>query len=186
MGRLVTKVLVSVSRLCRLARFGLAIITPSRGIESPVPTGVHTLAWTAGDECCQNPRKKNLVAFGVDETNFSVPVKGLSTHVLHAHTHMRARTHSHTHAQTHTHTHTQTHTCAHTHTRINTHTHTHTHSLTLIMFGLEMTPILFRMTRCVYLRTHKRTHKNTHILIGHISIIRMWNRFSNVFSINFF
>ena len=49
-----------------------------------------------------------------------------------------------------------------------------------------MAPFLFRMTRCVYLRTHKHTHKNTYVLIRPISIIRMWNKFSNVFSINFF
>ena len=116
----------------------------------------------------------------------------LQAHDLHAHTHMRARTHSRTHVQTHIHTRTQTHihtrtqthTCAHTHTRINT--YTRTYSLTLIMFGLEMAPILFRMARCVYLHTHKHTHKNTHIQIGPISMIRMWTVFSNMFSINFF
>jgi len=66
-----------MSRLCRPASFGLAIIAPSRGVESPVPTGVHTLAWTAVDECCENPRKNFLVAFGVDEPNYSEPAKGL-------------------------------------------------------------------------------------------------------------
>jgi len=71
-----------VSRLCRPASFGLAIIAPSRGVESPVPTGVHTLAWTAADECCENPRKKNLVAFGVDEPNSSEPAKGLKEGVF--------------------------------------------------------------------------------------------------------
>jgi len=62
-----------VSHLDRPVNFGLTIIGPSRGVESPVPTGVHTLAWTATDECCENPRKKKLVAFGVDEPNFSEP-----------------------------------------------------------------------------------------------------------------
>ena len=37
----------TVSRLCNLASFGLALIAPSRGVESPVQTGIHTLAWTA-------------------------------------------------------------------------------------------------------------------------------------------
>ena len=66
-----------MSRLCRPASFGLAVIAPARGVKSPVSTGVHTLAWTAADECCENPRKKNLVAFGVDEPNSSEPAKGL-------------------------------------------------------------------------------------------------------------
>ena len=66
-----------MSRLCQPVIFGLAIIAPSRGVESPVPTGVHSLAWTAADECCENPRKKNLVAIGVDEPNSSEPGKGL-------------------------------------------------------------------------------------------------------------
>ena len=65
-----------MSRLCRPT--GLAIIAPSRGVESPVPTGVHTLAWTAADECCENPRKKKIVAFGVDEPISSEPAKGLN------------------------------------------------------------------------------------------------------------
>ena len=46
------------SRLCNPASFGLATIAPSQGVESPVPTDVHTLAWTAADECCENPPKK--------------------------------------------------------------------------------------------------------------------------------
>jgi len=71
-----------VSRLCRPASFGLGIIAPSRAVESPVPTGVHTLAWTAADECCENPQKKNLVAFGVDEPNSSEPAKGLEEGVF--------------------------------------------------------------------------------------------------------
>jgi len=71
-----------VSRLGRPTSFDLTIITPSRGVEIPVPTGVHTLAWTAGDECCENPRKKKLVAFGVDEPNSSVPGKGLKEGVF--------------------------------------------------------------------------------------------------------
>ena len=53
---------------------------PSRGVESPVPTGVHTLVWSAADECCENPRKRKkkiIVAIGVDEPNSSEPVKGL-------------------------------------------------------------------------------------------------------------
>jgi len=71
-----------VSRLCRPASFGLAIIAPSQGVENPVQTGVHTLAWTATNECCENPRKKNLVAFGVDEPISSEPVKGLKEEVF--------------------------------------------------------------------------------------------------------
>ena len=72
-----------MSRLCRPVSFGLAIIAPSRGVESPVPTGVHTLTWTAADECCENPRKKKkLVAFGVDEPNSSEPAKGLKEGVF--------------------------------------------------------------------------------------------------------
>ena len=71
-----------MSRLCRPASVGLAIIAPSRGVESPVQTGVHTLAWTAADECCENPRKKKLVAFGVDEPISSEPVKGLKEGVF--------------------------------------------------------------------------------------------------------
>ena len=68
--------LCPVSRLCRPASNGLSIIVLSRGVESPVQTGVHTLAWTAADECCENPREK-IVAFGVDEPNSSEPAKGL-------------------------------------------------------------------------------------------------------------
>jgi len=71
-----------VSRLYRPTSIGLDIIGPSRGVESPVPTGVHTLAWTAADECCENPRKIKLVAFGVDEPNSSEPVKGLKEGVF--------------------------------------------------------------------------------------------------------
>ena len=71
-----------MSRLYCPASFGLAIIAPSRGVESPVPTGVHTLAWTAADECCENPRKKKLVAFGVDEPISSEPAKGLKEGVF--------------------------------------------------------------------------------------------------------
>ena len=52
--------LCPVSRLCRHVSIGLTIIAPSRGVESPVPTCVHTLVWTAADECCQNPRKKKI------------------------------------------------------------------------------------------------------------------------------
>ena len=70
MGQLVTKVLVSHESPLPPC-FGLAVIAPSRGVESPVPTGVHTLAWTAVDKCCENPQKKKLVAFGVDKTNSS-------------------------------------------------------------------------------------------------------------------
>jgi len=66
-----------VSRLCRPASFGLAIIAPSRGVESPVPTGVHARAWTQLDECCENPPEKKIVAFGADEPNSSEPAKGL-------------------------------------------------------------------------------------------------------------
>jgi len=58
MGQLVTKVLVSRESPLPPCQLGLDIIAPSRGVESPVPTGVHTLAWTAVDECCENPRKK--------------------------------------------------------------------------------------------------------------------------------
>ena len=72
-----------MSRLCRPVSIGLAIIAPSRGVESPVPTGVHTLAWTAADECCENPRKKKIVvAIGVDEPNSSEPGKGLKEGVF--------------------------------------------------------------------------------------------------------
>ena len=71
-----------MSRLYRPANFGLTIIAPSRGLESPVPTGVHTLAWTAADECCENPRKKKIVAFGVDEPNSSEPAKGVKEGVF--------------------------------------------------------------------------------------------------------
>ena len=70
-----------MSRLCRPASFGLAI-DPSQGVESPVPTGVHTLAWTVTDECCENPREKKIVAFGVDEPNSSEPGKGLKEGVF--------------------------------------------------------------------------------------------------------
>ena len=71
MGQLVTKVFVSrESPLCSVS-FGLAIIAQSRGVESPVPTGVHTLAWTAaGWVFVRTPRKKKLVAFGADELDF--------------------------------------------------------------------------------------------------------------------
>ena len=72
----------SVSRLCRPVSFGLVIIAPSRGVESPVPTCVHTLAWTAADECYENPQKNKLVVFGVDEPNSSEPVKGLKEGVF--------------------------------------------------------------------------------------------------------
>jgi len=44
---LLRRYLCPVSRLCRPASIGLAVIAQSRGIESPVLTGVHTLAWTA-------------------------------------------------------------------------------------------------------------------------------------------
>jgi len=47
MGQLVTKVLVSRESLCCPTSFGLAIIAPPRGVESPVLTGVHTLVWSA-------------------------------------------------------------------------------------------------------------------------------------------
>jgi len=46
---LLRRYLCPVSHLCRPASFGLAVIALSRGVESPVPTGVHTLAWTAAD-----------------------------------------------------------------------------------------------------------------------------------------
>ena len=68
-----------MSRLYRPVNFGLAIIAPSRGVESPVLTGVHTLAWTAADDCCENP---NLVAFGVDEPDWGEPAKGLKEGVF--------------------------------------------------------------------------------------------------------
>jgi len=57
-------------------------MSPSRGVENPVPTGIHTLAWTAADECCEKPRTKKLVAFGVDKPNSSEPVKGLKEGVF--------------------------------------------------------------------------------------------------------
>jgi len=47
MGQLVTKVLVSRESPLPPCSFGLAVIALSRGVESPVPTGVHTLTWTA-------------------------------------------------------------------------------------------------------------------------------------------
>ena len=71
-----------MSRLYRPVNFGLAIIVPSRGVESPIPTGVDTLAWMAVDECCENPPKKKLVAFGVEEPNSSEPVEGLKEGVF--------------------------------------------------------------------------------------------------------
>jgi len=71
-----------MSRLYNPTSFGLVIITPSRGVENPVLTGVHTLAWTAADECCENPRKKKIVAFGVDEPNSSGPGKKLKEGVF--------------------------------------------------------------------------------------------------------
>ena len=71
-----------MSRLGRPTSIVLAIIAPSRGVESPVPTGVDTLAWTAADECCENPRKKKLVAFGVDEPISSEPAEGLKEGVF--------------------------------------------------------------------------------------------------------
>ena len=46
---LLQRYLCPVSRLYRLVSLGLVIIAPSRGVESPVPTGVYTLAWTAAD-----------------------------------------------------------------------------------------------------------------------------------------
>ena len=79
---LLRRYLCPVSRLCRPANFGLGIMSPSRGVESPVPTGVHTLARTAADECCENPRKKKLIAFGVDEPISSEPVRGLKEGVF--------------------------------------------------------------------------------------------------------
>jgi len=56
---------------------GMALISPSPGIESPVPAGVRTLACTAA-ECisCEPPGKK-MVAFGADEPSSSGPAKGL-------------------------------------------------------------------------------------------------------------
>ena len=71
-----------MSRLCRPASIGLAMIAPSRGVESPVPTGVHTLAWTAADEFVRTPNFCFLVAFGVDEPNFSESAKGLKEGVF--------------------------------------------------------------------------------------------------------
>ena len=71
-----------MSRLCPPTSFGLAIIAPSRGVESPVPTGANNFAWTAAAEYCENPRKKKLVAFGVDEPNSSKPAKGLKEGVF--------------------------------------------------------------------------------------------------------
>jgi len=82
MGQLVTKVLVSVNRLCRPASFGLAIIAPSQGVESPVPTGVTPSRGLRLDGCCENPPNFFLVAFGVDERNSSEPAKGLKEGVF--------------------------------------------------------------------------------------------------------
>jgi len=74
--------LCPVSRLCRPASFGLAVIAPSRGVESPVPTGVHTLAWTAAGWVLWEPPEKRLVAFGADEPDSSEPAKGLKEGVF--------------------------------------------------------------------------------------------------------
>jgi len=50
-----------VSRLCRPASIGLALIAPSRGVESPVPTGVHTLVWTAAGWMSWKPPAKKII-----------------------------------------------------------------------------------------------------------------------------
>jgi len=47
-----------LSRLYSPASFGLAIIAPSRGVEGPVPTGVHPSRGLRLDDCCENPPKK--------------------------------------------------------------------------------------------------------------------------------
>ena len=95
---LLQRYLCPVSRLCRPASIGLVVIALSRGIESPVPTGVHTLAWTAagpsrgrtlawtpsrGLRLVRTPREKNFfVAFGADEPDSSELAKGLKDGVF--------------------------------------------------------------------------------------------------------
>jgi len=71
-----------VSRFCRPASFGLVIIAQSRGVESLVPTGIHTLTWTAAGWLLWEPPEKKKVAFGVDEPNSSEPTKGLKEGVF--------------------------------------------------------------------------------------------------------
>ena len=79
---LLRRYLCPVSLLCRPASLGLTVITPSRGVESPVPTGVHTLAWSATGCVLREPPEKKMVAFGADEPNSSEPAKGLKEGVL--------------------------------------------------------------------------------------------------------
>ena len=73
MGQLVTEVLVSHESPLppyRPVTFGLTTIVLSRGVEIPVPTGVHTLAWTATDECREKPREKKIGRVWCGQTQF--------------------------------------------------------------------------------------------------------------------
>ena len=66
-----------MSHLCRPASFGLAILAPSRGVESPVPTGVHTLAWTAAgcDGVQENPKFVFEVGFDTTALHICVTIE---------------------------------------------------------------------------------------------------------------
>ena len=83
------------------------LIAPSRGIESPVPTGVHTLAWTAAERISWEPsERKKLIAFGADDPSFSEPTDVVTVlHIfakyLSLYLHIFTCTHRGTHTQAH-------------------------------------------------------------------------------------
>jgi len=74
----------------------------------------------------------------------------LQTHVLHAHTNMRARTLSNTRTHTHKHTHT------YFHTHLHAHADTHTH-----MYMCTYTHMLTRPNTLSHTQTHIHTHTHT-------------------------
>ena len=58
-----------------------AKLAPSRGVESPVPTGVHTLAWTAAEECDEKLGRFKITTRGEgplvdDRSERFIPTKG--------------------------------------------------------------------------------------------------------------
>jgi len=82
MGQLVTKVLVSRESPLPPCQLWPGRNSPVPGVESPVPTGVHTLAWTPAGWVLWEPPEKKLVAFGADEPDSSEPAKGLKEGVF--------------------------------------------------------------------------------------------------------